>query len=150
MDITWGKPLVEYGKHDTTGATTTWDVMPIQEEDTVNLSTEKGNAYELWGEGHELVARKVGASKFILELDIFIDKGEEKPIPDVDGVIEGTYGVRLTPEDDTLTGFLMPACAVEVEETWSSAKGSMVKYTFTALKPKTGNMFQPYKKETGV
>lgn len=149
MDITWGKPKLEFGKHGTGGTVTTWTEMPIQKEDTVQLSTEKGEVKELFGEGHELVARKVSASTYKLEAEVFVDKGTQRPIPDVDGVIDGKYGVRLSPEDTTLTGFQFPAATVEVEETWSSAEGTKLKYTFTAVKPTTGNMMQAYKASTG-
>lgn len=146
MDITWGKPKCEFGKHGTGGAApTTWTTMPIQKEDTVQLITEKGETKELWGEGHELVASKATKSSYSVEMEVFIDKGETRPIVDVDGVVDGIYAFRLTPEDSTLTGFQFKSCTVEVEELWSSAEGSKVKYTFKSIKPATGNMFEPYK-----
>lgn len=40
----------------------------------------------------------------------------------------------------------MRKCSVEVEEEWSSAKGKMLKYIFSSLKPKTGKMIEKYKK----
>ena len=42
--------------------------------------------------------------------------------------------------------FIMRKCSVEVEEEWSSAKGKMLKYIFSSLKPKTGKMIEKYKK----
>lgn len=145
--ITWGKPLVEFGK---TGANdeapAQFNVMPTAEENTVLLTTVKGSAQELYGEGHELVARKMQKSYKQLAMSIFVPSGTDDPIPEEDGVIADEYSVRLTPEDPTLEGFIMRKCAVEVEEEWSSAKGKQLKYIFTSLKPKTGKMLEKYSK----
>lgn len=52
--ITWGKPLVEFGL---TGANdeapSSFKAMPTAEENTVLLTTVKGSAQELYGEGHD-------------------------------------------------------------------------------------------------
>ena len=119
---------------------------PLPEENTVLLTTVKGSAQELYGEGHELVARKMQKSYKQLAMSVFIPSGTEDPIPEEDGVVKDEYAVRLTPEDDTLDGFIMRKCSVEVEEEWSSAKGKMLKYIFSSLKPKTGKMIEKYKK----
>lgn len=145
--ITWGKPLVEFGlTGDDDAAPSSFKKMPTAEENTVLLTTVKGNVNELFGEGHELVARKSQKSYKQLAMSIFIPSGTEDPIPEEDGVIKDEYAVRLTPEDDRLEGFIMRKCSVEVEEEWSSAKGKMLKYIFSSLKPKTGKMIEKYKK----
>lgn len=145
--ITWGKPLVEYGKTAAEDAAPAeFKTMPTIEENTALLTTVKGSAQELYGEGHELVARKMQKSYKQFAMSVFIPSGMEKPIPDDDGVINDEYAVRLTPEDETLTGFIMRKCSVEVEEEWSSAKGKMLKYIFSSLKPKTGQMIEDYTK----
>lgn len=147
MKITWGKPFVEFG---VTGADDAapekFNAMPTAEENTVLLTTVKGSANELYGEGHELVARKMQKSYKQLAMSVFVPSGIAKPIEDEDGVISDEYAVRLTPEDETLTGFIMRKCSVEVEEEWSSAKGKMLKYIFSSLKPKTGGMIEDYTK----
>lgn len=145
--ITWGKPLIEFGL---TGVADVipliFTPMPTAEEDSAQLTTVKGTAKELFGEGHELVARKSQKSYKQLNATFFIPSGEVAPIVDVDGVIEDEYCVRLTPENDTLEGFVMRKCHVEIEETWSSAKGKILKYTFTSLKPAAGTMIESYTK----
>lgn len=146
MKITWGKPLVEFGKVVDGAEPAVFTKMPIQKEDTVTLTTTKATAQELFGEGHELVARKNKKSTYVLDMEVFIDSGDERPIVDEDGVVADNYHVRLLPEDDTLTGFQFKNSQVEVEELWSSAEGTKVRYTFTALKPTEGNMFQKYVK----
>lgn len=145
--VTWGKPLVEYGKTaEDDAAPAAFKQMPVIEEGTALLTTVKGSANELYGEGHELIARKMQKSYRQFAMSVFIPSGEEDPIPDDDGVINDEYCVRMTPEDDTLEGFIMRKCSVEVEEEWSSAKGRQLKYIFSSLKPKTGKMIERYTK----
>lgn len=145
--ITWGKPLVEYGKTGANDAAPTeFKQMPVIEENTALLTTVKGSADELYGEGHELVARKMKKSYKQFAMSVFIPSGVDDPIPDDDGVINDDYCVRMTPEDETLEGFIMRKCSVEVEEEWSSAKGRQLKYIFSSLKPETGQMIEPYTK----
>lgn len=142
MIITWGKPKIEFAKVIPAGTQpTTFTLMPIQEENSVILSTNQATPAELWGEGHELVARKEMKPTYILTMDVFIANGEERPIPLVEGIVEDNYAVKLTPEGTGKKGFLFKNSQVSAEESWSSAKGSMVRYTFTALKPTTGLMF---------
>jgi hypothetical protein len=145
--VTWGKPLVEYGKTaEEDAAPADFKQMPVIEENTALLTTVKGSANELYGEGHELIARKMQKSYKQFAMSVFIPSGVEDPIPDDDGVINDEYCVRMTPEDDTLEGFIMRKCSVEVEEEWSSAKGRQLKYIFSSLKPKTGKMIEKYTK----
>ena len=68
------------------------------------------------------------------------------PIEDEDGVVVDNYAVRLTPEDETLEGFIIEKSSVSVEKNWSSEDGETLKYTFEALKPATGKMCKTYKK----
>lgn len=145
--ISWGKPTVEYGKTGANDAAPAdLKTMPVIEENTALLTTVKGSANELYGEGHELIARKMQKSYKQFAMSVFIPSGTEDPIPDVDGVINDEYCVRLTPEDETLEGFIMRKCSVEVEEEWSSAKGRQLKYIFSSLKPATGLMIERYVK----
>lgn len=149
MKITWGKPKVEFGKIVDGATPSSFTTMPTQKEDTVQLTTTKGTANELFGEGHELVARKQRKNTYLCEMEVFIDKGETSPIQDNDGVVDDYYHLRVTPEDETLWGFEFPKASVEVEELWSSAEGTKIKYTFVAVKPESGTMFKRYKGSTG-
>lgn len=144
MKITWGKPKIEFAKTVEAGTEpTTWKVMPTQEEDSVQLTTSPSTPAELFGEGHELVARKELKPSYTLVMDVFIADGEERPIETEDGIVQDNYAVKLTPETETLKGFMFKNSQVSAEEQWSSAKGSIVRYTFTALKPTAGGMFTP-------
>lgn len=147
MKVTWGKPLIEFGKVGPAGANPeTWDAMPTQQEGTVQLTTNAATPKELYGEGHELVARKNDKPSYELVMEVFIEDGDERPIETDDGIVKDNYAVRLTPEDDTLTGFIFENSQVEAEELWSSDEGTKVRYTFTALVPATGAMFKTYTK----
>lgn len=87
--ITWGKPLVEFGlTGEEDAAPSSFKTMPTAEENTVLLTTVKGSANELYGEGHELVARKMQKSYKQLAMSVFIPSGTEEPIPDEDGVVK--------------------------------------------------------------
>lgn len=142
MKITWGKPKIEFAKTVAEGTEpTSFETMPTQQEGTVVLSTTVATPDELFGEGHELVARRAKRPTYVLVMDVFIEAGGERPIEAVDGVIADNYAVKLTPEDDTLDGFIFKSSQVDAEETWSSAEGTKVRYTFTAMKPTVGNIF---------
>ena len=144
--LSWGKPKVEIGV-STAGATaSSWTVLPEIVEKTAQLTTEKGAKVEAKGEGGELIDSRNEKNKYKFEAEIFVKKGDSKPIADVDGTITAKYSVRLTPEDDTLEGWLIDNSSVSVEETWSSDKGKNWKYTFDGLKPATGTILKAYTK----
>lgn len=148
--ISWGKPkieIVKWGASDTSCPETGWDTVYNPKEDTTDLSTTKGDIKEATGEGGERIDVIYKRSKFALSFELYVQKGQTLPIGDDqvdDGVVQGTYGVRLTPEDTTLEGFIMPKCAVTVETLYSAADGKRVRYTFDGLRPATGKTLQPY------
>lgn len=144
--ITWGKPEVEIGITADGSTATTFTELPEIKEDTALLTTEKGAKQEAIAEGGELVDVRYKKNKYTFTCDIFLKKGDTKPIVDADGVVSEKYSVRLTPEDDTLQGWVMDNTSVSVEESWSSAEGTLWKYTFEGIKPNTGNMLKPYTK----
>lgn len=140
MKITWGKPLIEFGISTGAVAPTELTVMPTQQEGTVELTTNIATPNELFGEGHELVARRANKPSYVLVMEVFIDKGDERPIPTVDGIVEDNYYVKLTPEAEGTKGFAFMSSQVDAEELWTSAEGTKVRYTFTALKTEGANL----------
>lgn len=146
----WGKPKVEFCKLED-GALPLepqWkEIKPIK-EGTTNLNVEEGEKVEAKEEGGALVDMRISKNKYSLELEMYQLKGGEKPIEDNDGVILDNYAVRLTPEDATNKGFMMPCCQVSVIDTFTSADGATWKYTFTGLQPEDGGkIFQEYIQE---
>jgi len=146
--LSWGKPKVEVVAHvaGVIPAVPVWIVFPVIVEKTATLATEKGAKSEALGEGGEVIDTHYQKNKYSFSAELFVKKGDSKPIPDSDGLITTNYAVRLTPEDETLEGWIMEAAAVSVEETWSSEAGKKWKYTFDGVKPATGNILKPYTK----
>lgn len=148
--LSWGKPTVEFTKSVNgavpTEPTPTWTAFPEIKEDTAKLTTTEGTKKEATEEGGDVVDTRRGKNKYVFELEIFVKKGDEKPIEDEDGVIVDNYAVRLTPEDEACEGFLIENATVSVTESWSSADGKLWKYTFDAKKPGTGKTLKPYAK----
>lgn len=142
--LSWGKPKVEFAPSTAGAAGTVFTAFPTIKEGTAQLTPTKGNKQEATGEGGEKVDVRYGKNSYAFACQIFVKKGDTRPFNDNDGVISGNYSVRLTPEDDTLEGFIMDNCAVSVEEVWSSAEGKLLTYTFDGLKPASGNIVKPY------
>lgn len=145
--LSWGKPKIEFGLlGDGDTLPTVWKEMPEIVEDTSKLIPTKGEKREATGEGGEVIDIRHKRNKYLFECEVFVKKGDVKPIADNDGIVTGKYAVRLTPEDDTLEGFIMEKTTVSAEETWSSADGKRWKYSFDGLKPSSGNILKPYTK----
>lgn len=149
-DISWGKPLIEYGATGAADAApATFLPMPTCEENSAILSTNEGAVKEAFGEGHERVAAKAQKSTYKFVCKIFVTKGLEQPMSPKDGVVSTHQCVRLTPEDTTQEGFIMRKCLVQVATDWSSEKGKMLTYTFSSLQPSTGDQLEDYTKPVG-
>lgn len=143
--LSWGKPKIEIGLLGINGAAPTdWIEVDNPVENTSKLNTEAGDKKEAKGEGGELVDTRTGKSKYVFEFELYAKKGKTKPIEDEDGVILENYAVRLTPEDETLEGFILDKSSVSVVDTWDAENGKKWKYTFNALKPNTGKICKPY------
>ena len=144
--LSWGKPLIEYATSTSGAPGTTFTGFPTPKEDTTQLTTTKGDKVEAKQEGGAVVDAKYKASSYELVFDLFVKKGDTRPIADVDGVISGDYTIRLTPEDDATEGFIIDVATLSVEESWTAADGKILKYTASAKKPASGAMLKPYTK----
>ena len=144
--LSWGKPSIEFGKCGTDGAApTTWKKLAYDPvENSTKLTPTKGEKKEAKVEGGENEAVKYAKNTFVSEFEVRAAKGRTKPIEDADGVVDGEYAIRLTPEDTTVEGILIDKATVSVEETFDTAEGKKWKYTFDVLKPATGNQVKPY------
>ena len=147
--LSWGKPKIEYGVSTAGAQASSWTEMPEIVDNTTSLTTEDGEVTEAREEGGAIVDVKRDKSKFSLTFTIFMKKGDTQPIADNDGVIIQDYSVRLTPEDEACTGFVLDCCTVSVQKTFSSAEGYRQTYTFEAKKPASGQMFKEYIKPAG-
>lgn len=149
--ISWGKPTLETtpvtdGAPDTSAS---WKELPTPKEDTTQLNTTKGAEKTATEEGGEIVDVRYGKNTYELVFELFVKKGEARPFDDEDGLITGEHALRLTPEDDECEGILIERAKVSVEEVYTAADGKTLKYTYKALKPKTGKTLKPYTKTKG-
>lgn len=145
--LSWGKPKIEVAPYVDGALPTepTWAAFPTIKENSTQLTTTKGTKQEAKSEGGDVVDVRYSKNSYSLSCEVFVKKGDTvKPIVDVDGVVATNYAVRLTPEDTTVEGFIIDKALVTVEETWNSSDGKLLKYTFDALKPATGNMLKSY------
>lgn len=147
--LSWGKPKVEVAVSvdGAPGTSAAWKEFPAIKEDSAKLTTTKGTKKEATEEGGDVIDSRYGKNKYLFELEVFVKKGDDtKIIEDEDGIVVDNYAVRVTPEDDECEGFIIENSTVSVEESWSSADGKMLKYSFEAKKPKTGKTLKPYTK----
>ena len=144
--LSWGKPAIEFGKCGVDGAAPAeWTKLSFDPvENSTKLTPTKGEKKEAKVEGGENEAVKYAKNTYVFEFEVRAAKGRSKPIPDSDGVVEGEYAVRLTPEDSTVEGILIDKATVSVEETFDTAEGKKWKYTFDVLKPASGNQVKSY------
>ena len=144
--LTWGKPKLEIWAvvQGSTPTPADWLLFPDAKQDSAKLSTSKGTRLEAAIEGGELIDVKYQKNKFTFECEVFVQRGAAKPIADSDGITEGFYSLRLTPEDATLKGWQLDKTKVSVEESWTSKEGTLLKYTFEALEPTAGNVLKEY------
>lgn len=138
--LSWGKPKVEFAVTDpTTGlgpvGTDGWTAFGEIKEDSASLDVTEGELIEATEEGGGVVDARRKANKYVFVLELFVKKGDTRPIPDTNGIIANNYAVRLTPEDPQCEGFLLDKTNVTVSERWTAADGKILRYTFDAIKP---------------
>lgn len=144
--LSWGKPTIEYGKCGANGAApTTWTKLAYDPvESSTKLTPTKGEKKEAKVEGGENEAVKYARNTYAFEFEVRAAKDRVKPIKDSDGVVEGEYAFRLTPEDAECEGILIERSVVSVEESFDTAEGKKWKYTVDVLKPTEGDQVKPY------
>ncbi len=130
--LAWGKPVIEIAPI-TDGTIGTYVELDTPVENTSKLTTTKGTKLEAKQEGGEVVDAKYQANSYSFECELFAKNGSSKPISDTNGVVASAYAIRLTPEDSSLTGWIMYKTNVSVEDTWDAQNGGKWKYTFEGL-----------------
>ena len=144
--LSWGKPTIEIVVASAGAIPTTpvWIALPEIKEGTAKLTATAGAKTKATAEGGDVIAIRKGKNEYSFECDVFVKKGDTRPISDADGFIADNYCVRLTPEDDTLEGWIMENTSVSCQESWTSADGKLLKYTFEGMKPATGSILKVY------
>ena len=145
--LSWGKPTIEFAECNGAEALEFKPLGYDPVEGSTKFTPTKGEKKEAKVEGGEVEAVKYAKSTFAFEFEVRAAKGRTKPIPDLDGVIEGEYAFRLTPEDPECEGILIDRSIVSLEETFDAAEGKKWKYTVDVLKPADGGaQVKPYVK----
>lgn len=144
--LSWGKCTIQHTQsiNGAPDAGANWDEWPVPKEDSTKITPTQGAKKEATEEGGDLVDVRYGKTKHALELEVFVKKGEARPIEDNDGPISGEHAFRIIPEDDTCEGIQIDRCTGVVDESYSTADGKMLKYTFDVLKPASGKKVKPY------
>lgn len=145
--LNWGKPKIEIGKlGENDAAPTSWIEVDNPVKDTTTLETQDGEVQEAEGEGGELVDVKVAANKYTFSFELFVKKGVELPVADVDGKVEGFYAMRLTPEDETCAGIQFAKSVITAKDTYTAKDGQHKPYVMRVLNAQTGSTILPYTK----
>lgn len=147
--LSWGKGLLETCE-SVNGAPASsdpaWVAIDTPKENTLKLTPTAGQEVTATEEGGDIVDSRTGKTTWILEFDLFVKKGVDRPWDDDDGIITGEHAFRYTPEDDTTEGFLIDRSTVKCEESYTTADGKLLHYTARVLKPKTGKSLKKYLK----
>lgn len=149
--LAWGKPTIEYIKlvNDEIPLGGSWSTMPNPKQNSFAMNTSEGEVKQAFGEGGILVDEIRAAATTTIEFDIFA-AGEDfqLPIPAVNGLVSDSYAIRVTPQDEKLTGIIFKRASVGVVTSWTAEDGILHHYTFTAVQPKNESdaMVEPYKK----
>lgn len=147
--LSWGKGTLETCESvggAPASANPAWKTIDTPKENTLKLTPTAGQEVTATEEGGDIVDSRTGKTTWVLEFDLFVKKGVERPWDDEDGIITGEHAFRYTPEDDTTEGFLIDRSTVKVEESYTTADGKLLHYTARVLKPKTGKSLKKYLK----
>lgn len=141
-ELSWGRGTLYAQKNG--DETNPVIVFPTACEGTTTLSTARGEKKEAKVEGGSVEAVRYGANAYSGELQIrngADENGQQsvKPVPDNDGVIEGTYKLWYEPENPQAPGFHIANAVLGVEDSFTASDGATWKYTFDALKPSDGS-----------
>lgn len=139
--LSWGQGTVKFGT--STGAeATVFETMPDIVEKSATLVTNQGTVLEARKQGGRLVDRREGDPTFVFSFEIYHQTGQTLPIEAPGGRITENKSLVFIPENSAAWGFKLPYCQVSVENRWDEDKGSTVLYTFTALEPTSGEIFE--------
>lgn len=147
--LSWGKGLLESCESvggEPASSNPAWKAIDTPKENTLKLTPTAGQEVTATEEGGDIVDSRTGKTTWILEFDLFVKKGVDRPWDDDDGIITGEHAFRYTPEDDTTEGFLIDRSTVKCEESYTTADGKLLHYTARVLKPKTGKSLKKYLK----
>lgn len=130
--IGWGKPRIFFKDLDATNSE--WQEMPTPEENTTELSTEKGDKQEAKIEGGENEDVRYNKNTYALACTVRAAKGRVCPIENTDGVNSHNFAVAVQPEDPAVQGMAFLKSRASVEDTFTTEEGGKWNITFDAIK----------------
>ncbi len=144
--LSWGKCTLMHALsvNGAPSAGAEWEQWATPTEDTAKITPTLGDKKEAIESGGDIVDVRHGKTKYVLEFEVFVKKGEPRPIEDEDGIISGEHAFRIIPEDSACVGMQLDRCAGTVEESYSDTDGIMLKYSFDVMKPASGKKVKPY------
>lgn len=128
----WGKPKMFAKNLD--NPKSPWITFPTPVVDSTEMTPTKGEKKEAKIEGGEYEDVKYSKNTYAVGFKIRAAKNREKPIADVDGVIEGNWAFVLQPEDPSTPGFVMRKSTASIEDSFTASEGGVWAYLFDALK----------------
>lgn len=142
MKILFGRPRIEYCKSVNGVPDGEWIEIDTPREDTSSLETSEVSDLEAIEDGGEVVDRISLPSSYSFTFELYRKKGEPFPLSEKEsrGVVSGEYAIRVTSEvDSEAPGFQIDRCSVKTARRYSSGDTYRKQYTFSALKPASGD-----------
>lgn len=138
--ISWGKPTLELAKltNEVTEVPGAFVALGDAAQGTTTLTTSEGSTTEALDEDGNPVDSRTDVNTYQFETEIMIKKGDNDPVPHLDGKVDGLYAFRLTPKDPECRGKYAPKCQITVLDTWNAADGERAHLLIKALKSKDG------------
>ena len=137
ITIGWGKPTIEIKRAGE--GNEKWEAFATPVEDSTQLTTTQGDKVEARVEGGGNEAVRYNANTYELVFGIRQVPGRKELIEDLDGVVQGEYSVRITPENENAIGCFIERAAVNVQVSYSASEGVVKTYSFSTLKPGGNN-----------
>lgn len=136
ITLAWGAPLIE--ALALSGTNNTWKKFPTPAEGTTTLNVTQGEKIEAKIEGgtNEAVKYKANTYQLVFNIRQANDRTVmDDFIKDNDGVVNGEYAIRITPENSSAVHALIRRASVNVQLSYTPDEGWVKIYTFDALKP---------------
>lgn len=134
--LNWGECLVLARKYADNGSKgSAWTAFDTPVESSTTLETTEGDKTEATVEGGDNEAVRRAKNKYALSLEERMGAGYTYKLDDEDGVIDGEYEVLVVPKEyATAPSMYIPKASASVSDSYNSADGTKLKYTFDALK----------------
>ena len=128
--LSWGKPTIIVKSEEDKAI---YRLMATPVEGSTNLETTEGDKTEAKKEGGEIVDVRNNKSTYVLNYEIYAEKGAKKPFADQDGIITKSYSIFVVPEDENAIGIAMQKSKVVMNTSFTAADGIKYAIAHTAL-----------------